>query len=111
MFYPEQVPEKNPGFDVQEGDHHEHGIENADPGKILERPEVGDAFCFFFVEDPNRYGVNGYTFPGGAHDHFNFKLEPAGEKSNFLQSAERIEAIAALRVVHCITRLQAEPEI
>src|SRR5882672_4646751 len=111
FFNTEQFPEKVPGLNVEQGNHHKNGIENTNARKVPERPEVGDAFCFFFVENPNRHGGYRYSLPGGSHNHFNFKLEPTGEKLHFLQRPEGIQAIAALCVFHFITRLQPVPEI
>jgi len=46
------LPDEVPGFDVQQRNHHEQSVEDADARKITERPEVGNAFCLFLVEDP-----------------------------------------------------------
>ncbi len=87
---PGQVFQKRKGLDIQQCNDHKYGIQYADPGKVLNGPEMTDSFLFRRIIDPNGHTCNFYIFPCRPDKYFELKFVFARIKTHFPDGFQRI---------------------
>src|SRR4051812_17453834 len=96
-FLPEDLAHEIPRVDVQESEDHKEGVQHTDAREILERPEVGNARFGWRIIYFYRHRCNSNTCPCRPHDHLNFELVLAREKTHTAEEREWVQTIAGLR--------------